>query len=289
VLIGGEHGMSCPGRRALISYAANCWKRHSRAPSSPLPCLSPCNIQYRNHTFGQPRGQGYTCEMPYNTWAKWPGKPEGDPAQRLCHLVWNEVVSRGTSCFNFHTWSRNSAGCLFTDDRVPGMRELALAFGNTFNQLRDDHSETCLHGRLWREGRRAALVEMQGQWRIEPDSLARVRDGILNVMVALGMTRRPLALPRPQFAIGARPRSPPRRPVCSCRSSRRAIGPQGRDRRLPPGCGNRGADRHRLPDRRGRLVGGANRRRGGRAAGRPACLCRQRRLLVLVKEVEALA
>ena len=199
LLVGGEHGIELTGPAGIDLVCRELLDARFTGTVLAMPSIAPCNIRYRNHTRNQPRGQRYTYEMPYNTWAKWPGRADGDPAERLCHLVWTQIVPRADVTINFHTWCRNSAGCLFTSAGVPGMQAIAENFGMSFHVLDDLHDERCLHGLLLHEGRRAALVELRGQWRIEPDELERVRNGIYNTMVTLGMLTRPLVLPRPSF------------------------------------------------------------------------------------------
>jgi predicted deacylase len=52
------------------------------------------------------------------------------------------------------------------------------------------------------ESRRAALVEFQGHWWIEPETFARVRRGIRNTLVTLGMLDAPLDRPLEQIQVG---------------------------------------------------------------------------------------
>jgi len=199
-LVGGEHGIELTGPAGIDLACRELAGRRFRGTVLAVPTISPPNIRYRNHTFGQPHGKGYTGEMPYNTWIKWPGRPDGDPAERLCHLVWNEVVSRADVLLNFHTWSGNSASCFFTSESVAPMGQVARHFGVPFVEPADTHEARTLHGRLLSLGKPAGLIELQGQWQIPVTMLQRVRQGILNTMGVLGMLDdAPLALPGPFF------------------------------------------------------------------------------------------
>lgn len=196
----GEHGVELSGAAATDSLCRRLADTAFRGTVLAVPCLSPCNIRHRAHVHGQTYGEGFGTLKDYNTYQSWPGRPDGSPAERLCHLVWNELVTRADAVINFHAW-QNSAGCLFTDVSVPGAEALARNFGSVFNILHDD-MVGCLHFEVLRTGRPAALVETHGQYRIEPDAVERVQQGICNTMVTLGMLDGPLDLPRPMFAIG---------------------------------------------------------------------------------------
>ena len=174
-LIGGEHGIELAGPGGIDLACRDLAGRSFRGSVLAVPAISPPNIRCRNHTFGQPHGEGYTDAMPYNTWAKWPGKPDGDPAERLCLLVWAEVIARADVTLNFHTWSGNSASCFFTDETVAPMGEIARHFGVPFIDPEDQHPSETLHGHLLARGKPAGLIELQGQWQIPVPMMHRVR------------------------------------------------------------------------------------------------------------------
>jgi predicted deacylase len=196
----GEHGVELSGCAGIDSLCRRLAGAAFRGTVLAIPCLMPGNIRHRAHTHGQTYGS-QERRGEYDTYLAWPGRADGSTGERLCHRVWNEVVSRADVVINFHAW-QNSASCLFTDRSVPGAAALAGSFGNVFNIL-DDDLKGCLHSRVLETGRPAALVETHGQCRIEPEAVARVRQGLWNVMVTMGMAEGPLELPRPMFAAGA--------------------------------------------------------------------------------------
>ncbi len=195
----GEHGIELSGCAGIDSLCRRLADTAFRGTVLAIPCLMPGNIRHRAHTHGQVYGS-QERRGEYDTYLSWPGRPDGTAGERLCHLVWTEVVRRADVVINFHAW-QNSASCLFTDRSVPGAEALAGSFGNVFNILEDD-LKGCLHSRVLETGRPAALVETHGQCRIEPEAVARVRQGIWNTMVTMGMLEGPLELPRPMFAAG---------------------------------------------------------------------------------------
>lgn len=201
VLIAGEHGIELNGPAGVDAVCRELETQAFCGTVLAIPAIAPPNLSYRHHTFGQPRGQGYTYEMPYNSYARWPGTREGAPADRLCALVWDEVISRADVVLNFHCWQRNSASCYFATDTVEGMAELAVNFGLPFYDLRYPLDEHTLHGALLLQGKRAALIELQGQWWIDPMSFNRARQGIFNTMATLGMIDRPIVRAPRQFHV----------------------------------------------------------------------------------------
>lgn len=187
VLIGGEHGIELTGPAGIDLVCREISQRSFRGTVLAVPAISPPNIRWRNHTHGQPHGKGYTFEMPYNTYAKWPGRADGDPAERLCHLVWTQIVSRADLLLNFHCWHSLSASCFFTKESVTPMGEVARSFGVPFIEPEDKADPRLLHGCLLLQGRPAAIIEMQGQWQVHAALMKRVRQGIINTMIVLGM------------------------------------------------------------------------------------------------------
>ncbi len=204
-LIGGEHGIELSGPAGIDLACRGLAGRRFRGRVLAVPVVSPPNLRYRNHTFGQPHGQGYTYEMPYNTWYKWPGKADGDPAERLCHLLWNEVVAQADVTINFHAWTGNSSSCFFTHASVAPMGEIARHFGVPFLDFSESSEGGTLHQRLLAQGRPAGLIELQGQWQIHGPMMRRVRQGVLNTMNVLDMLDdEPLSLPSPCFVTNGR-------------------------------------------------------------------------------------
>lgn len=199
VLIGGEHGIEVSGPAGIEMACRDLLDRRFAGTVLAVPAIAPCNMRARQHYHGVAEQD---LAFTVNTWPVWPGRPDGDPAQRLAHLVYSEVISRGDVVFNFHAWQRHSAGCLFTSDKVPGMAELAVGFGMPFYSLDTNWGYSTLHELLLSQGRRAALVEVQGQWMVQPDMADRVRQGIHNLLICLGMAEGSLVLPRPRFRIG---------------------------------------------------------------------------------------
>ena len=202
-VIGGEHGIEINGPAGIDAVCRDLDGQPFAGTLIAVPVVSPLNLRDRRHVYRQSSGVGYTNDMPYNSWAKWPGKPGGDPAERLCALVWETVVSRADVVLNFHCWTRTSASCLLSGTRVRGMAELAYDFGLPFCDLSCEKADGTLHSVLLAQGRRAALIEMLSQWWIEPLSLTRVRQGVLNAMASLGMLKRPIVRPPLQFRVGA--------------------------------------------------------------------------------------
>jgi predicted deacylase len=200
LMTAGEHGVELSGCAGIDSLCRRLADTAFRGTVLAIPCLMPGNIRHRAHTHGQVYGS-QERRGEYDTYLAWPGRPDGSTGERLCHRVWTEVVSRADVVINFHAW-QNSASCLFTDRSVPGAAALAGSFGNVFNILEDDLKGS-LHSRVLQTGRPAALVETHGQCRIDPEAVIRVRQGLWNVMVTMGMVEGPLELPRPMFAAGA--------------------------------------------------------------------------------------
>jgi predicted deacylase len=196
----GEHGIEISASGAIDILCRELAATTFRGTLLAMPCLSPCNIRHRAHTYGEPYGLRAARIEAYDTSQAWPGRPDGAPSERLCHLLWTQVVPRADAVINFHSW-QNSAGCLVTDPAVPGARALARSYGNVFNILKKP-GRGSLVAEVLRTGRPAAQVETHGQYRIEPDAVERVRRGVRNVMVTLGMLDEPLDLPRPMFVTG---------------------------------------------------------------------------------------
>jgi predicted deacylase len=197
----GEHGIELSPVGGIDILCRQIARTAFRGTLLAIPCLSPCNIRYRAHTYGETYGGAARRIESYDTSGRWPGRPDGSPAERLCHVVWNEVVSRADAVINFHTW-QNSAGCLATDVSVPGAEALARSFGSVFNLLHCDRRGGGLVSQVLLTGRPAAGVETHGQYRIEPDAAERVHRGIRNVMVTLGMIEGPLDLPNAMYETG---------------------------------------------------------------------------------------
>jgi len=202
-LIGGEHGIELTGPAAIDAACRDLAGEAFRGTVLAVPCIAPVNIAYRHHTLGQPRGQGSTYDMPYNSYARWPGNSAGDPADRLCALIWEQVILRAEVVLNFHAWGHisSSASCIRTADS----RLLAMAhwMGLPFTAV-DAFPQRSLAETANAHGKPAMLVELQAQWWINPHVMALARQGIRNVMAGLGMLDTPIVLPDQPYQVGPR-------------------------------------------------------------------------------------
>lgn len=202
-LIGGEHGIELTGPAAIDLLCRELEERIFRGTVLAVPCIAPINIAYRHHTKGQPRGKPYTYDMPYNSYAQWPGDPTGTPAERLCALVWEAVITRADVVLNFHAWNEITSSAVGIPPNHPRCETIARHLGLPFVTV-GELTEGSLAAVALAHGKPAMLVELSAQWWINPRALAQARQGLLNVMAGLGMLDAPIVPPARQYLVGGR-------------------------------------------------------------------------------------
>jgi len=101
-----------------------------------VPIVNPPNVRYRHLIHNAPRDRSYTFDMAYNTYLRWPGRPDGDAADRICHaIVTHLLLAAGVACaVDFHSWAWMSSTAGFpgggreANDEVALGRKLGIPF-----------------------------------------------------------------------------------------------------------------------------------------------------------------
>ncbi len=176
----GEHGNELNGVASIFSFVREFDPARFGGAIIAVPVVTPPNPPYRHHTKGQPRGEGYTNAMPYNTWKRWPGRPDGDPADRISHAIASQLLPGVAAVLNFHAWGRTSATAAIpggnpgVSDEIPLGRQLGVPFflyesdEAPFRPTGDRLSAYASHVL----GVPGYLIELRTQWHIRQASAA---------------------------------------------------------------------------------------------------------------------
>ncbi|MDD5705158.1 MAG: succinylglutamate desuccinylase/aspartoacylase family protein [Kiritimatiellae bacterium] len=193
----GEHGIELNGVAGALAFVREFERERYRGTLIVVPVVNPPNVAYRHHTKGQPRGEGYTFEMPYNTYMKWPGRADGDPAERICHAIATQLLPGVSTVINFHAWSWTSATAAVAGgnqrvvDEVPMGKRLGVPFflyetnSSVYQPGRASLAAYASHAL----GIPGYLVELRMQWTIYPPSVQCGLRVIRNVCRYCGMLR----------------------------------------------------------------------------------------------------
>ncbi len=189
--VAGEHGIEVNGVAALDRLARDLDPADVVGTLIAVPAVNPANVRYRHHTHAQPRGQGYTWEMPWNTVGAWPGDARGNPAERIAAALTAAVVADADAVVNLHCWGWHAASCAFATRQCPRVTAMARAFGLTFVRFSDlfekplhptrntlvDYNLGC--------SRPAFMAELSGHHMLYPESVERALRGVRSVMAHL--------------------------------------------------------------------------------------------------------
>lgn len=204
----GEHGIEVGGMAALHTLVRTFDPNEYRGRLIVVPIVNPLNVRYRHHTKYQPRGCGYSYYMPYNTFKRWPGKEEGDPAQRICHAITTTLLRDLCGVLNFHCWSWHSASCAFMSGwGGPQESELGRILGIPFMMSYPSLPERPSTNTTLQEyaGARmnipACLVELRTHWWISEESHSRGVRAVRNACRFFGMRKDPFEVESRQFHV----------------------------------------------------------------------------------------
>lgn len=204
----GEHGIEVNGMAALHTYARTFEAEAHSGTLIVVPIVNPLNLPYRHHTKNQPRGQGYSNFMPYNTWMRWPGKRDGSPAQRICAALIAQIPKRIAAVINFHCWSWHSATCAFSSGGGgPLERNLLERLGTPFFFEGDRHPPQRIGGLTLQDYAGhvlkvpGILIELRTHWWILPESHDYALRAVRNACRCLGIRREPMEVELRQFRL----------------------------------------------------------------------------------------
>jgi len=131
-----------------------------------------------------------------------PGRPDGVMAERICYIIFNEIIKKCNYGIDLHTAAadRTNTPHLRADMDNPEVARLARAFGE----------EIILHHRGTAGSLRRAAVEAGIPFilfeagepqKFERDMIQRGYEGVLNVLAELGMIEREVKKPQYQIVI----------------------------------------------------------------------------------------
>lgn len=207
----GEHGIEINGIAAIVTFVRTFQPADYTGQIIAVPVITPPNVTYRHHTKGQPRGKGYLYEMPYNTYARWPGRQDGDPADRICHAIATRLLP-GVSCvLNFHSWCWHSASAAHSGGNPSVTNEIELGeklgipfFIRTSPEAANKPEKRCLHCYASFElGIPAYMVELRNQWWILDEESRRGERAIRNICRYFGVRTDALEVEAKRFHISS--------------------------------------------------------------------------------------
>ena len=193
----GEHGIELNGVAAVHQFVEGFDPGACRGTIVAVPIVAPSNVQYRHHTKDQPRGEPYTFDMPYNTYLRWPGRPDGEPADRICHAIASRLLSGVSAVVNFHAWGWYAAsaaapgGNPATRDEIPLGKTLGVPFflyGTKPSDYPPGQDRLAAYA-SYALGVPGYLVELRMQWMILPSSCECGMRVMRNVCRYFGMMR----------------------------------------------------------------------------------------------------
>ncbi len=122
----GEHGIELNGVGSIQSFIHNFDPDKVSGTLIMVPIITPPNVRYRHLINNAPRDHSYTFDMAYNTYMRWGGRPDGDPADRICHAIATKLLPGVECVLNFHAWASLSSTAGFPGGNPAVKDELNL-------------------------------------------------------------------------------------------------------------------------------------------------------------------
>jgi predicted deacylase len=210
LVVAGEHGAEVNGIAVIDRLLQETSPAALAGTVLAVPTINPENVTAR--TYCREPGTGPALDFAWNTYVKWPGDPQGDPAERITAALTDAVVDAADVVVNFHAWSWYCASAVFASATIPRAAELAINFGIPFVSLSftgiyggrsvdeplDPRHNALTHYAI-AQGKPAMLVELRTQNWIYPESVQRGLQGIRNVMITLDMLDGAITIPPVQY------------------------------------------------------------------------------------------
>ena len=190
-IVAEQHGMELNGVVASCKLLAELDPDRLAGQLLVAPLANPLAYARRRHFATQEAEEPYSSDDPHNMNRTWPGQAQGNSTQRLSAALWQAGIAQADVVLDLHCWE--DLGCsatLATEDQL----ELARAFGlpriEVGPRITSDSGRpearmllhTCLAA-----GKQALTVELAGQYRVYPRSVAEGLRGLRNVLAHLGM------------------------------------------------------------------------------------------------------
>jgi|GEM_PF-43079 len=160
-----------------------------------LICVPVMNITgFLNHTRYLPDGRDLNRNFP--------GRADGNPAQRIAHTIFTEVVSKCDFALDFHTAGDGRANMIQVraDMRDSNVKRIAKAFGSEI--IIDSEG---LPGTLRRSAAQSGIptitIEAGEPHKFERKVVKQCLQGIMNVIYELGMMKGTICEPRFQVVV----------------------------------------------------------------------------------------
>ena len=212
--LAGEHGVELAGVGGILTFARGFQPEHYRGRLIMVPAVNPPNVVARTNVKAQPGSQPHSYQMAYNTFKKWPGRADGDPAQRICHAIATSILPGSACVVNFHTWTCIAAPCAFPggNPHVPAEAEIAPRLGVQFVSRApymteyDPAAATVAQFVSFELETPAFLVELSTQWIVPLPAVALCQCVIRSICRHFGLTE-PAAEPEGEAPFVYWPRS----------------------------------------------------------------------------------
>ncbi len=203
----GEHGIETAGMAAVYGIVRDFDPAQHAGTIIAVPVVTPPNLVYRHHTKGQQRGRGYTLDLPWNTYGRWPGKADGDPADRICHAIATLLLPKVDCVINFHGWSFHSASACFPggNPAVADEIELGKRLGIPFvvGPSSTESTLSSIQSHVSRQLRIPGyLIELRQQWALIDAEVARGMRAVRNACRFLGLRSDPMEVEPKLFYLG---------------------------------------------------------------------------------------
>jgi predicted deacylase len=160
-----------------------------------LICVPVMNITgFLNHTRYLPDGRDLNRNFP--------GRPDGNPAQRIAYTIFTEVISKCDFALDFHTAGDGRANMIQVraDMRDSNVKRIAKAFGSEI--IIDSEG---LPGTLRRSAAQSGIptitIEAGEPHKFERKVVKQCLQGIMNVIYELGMMKGTIVEPRFQVVV----------------------------------------------------------------------------------------
>lgn len=138
----------------------------------------------------------------FNMNRHWPGKPDGNLCDRVCHALMEGVIRKADFVIDLHGWTDNSLGMAWAS---PSHRAVLNAFAMFMSHITDKEDVARHEGYLEHACEEAGIpwltAELTPQNRLSRASVEQGLRGVKNVLKYLGVLQGELDIPHPRLFI----------------------------------------------------------------------------------------
>ena len=169
LLVAAQHGNEVQGSEIIRRFVDVSQQELAKGGFAAVPFANPPAILERKPHIRMGPEQDYGDDRGFNMNRCWPGKPDGNPMERIAHAIYASFGRDATHAIDIHCWQKHAAPGILLHP-LPGMRDLAAGLGARFIHIRPFNPAT-LAGYFGSTRRIGITYECSGQYTLNESSI----------------------------------------------------------------------------------------------------------------------